>query len=430
MKKLTALFLAAGMVMAASAPASAVDVKFDGNYQFTFEGYSSGFDGKNEEFVAQRLRLGATFAASENLSGYLQFQFGTDEWGTRDYKHGTHGKSVAARQVYIDWKVPGTPVQVRMGRQAAALPAEAFGGNSVMDAGGSGFMQDGIVVASPVTDWLGLSAMWMRFGADGTDVDASKNNDLFAAIADLKFDGISGAVYAAYASFQDPADVVYGARNFSGEGDAYWVGATATLSAFDPFTLKLSALYGEASADEAGVKGNKGWDIQAKASYAMDFGTPVFGGWYASGAEDGNGNMPTVGGYFAPTTTYYDGAYSLGGGNIATDDIQGTWGVMAGIEGFSFLQNLTHDFTVAYIAGTNEYVETAGKAITAAKYLTDEDATVEFNFNSHYKIYKNLVAHLELAYLINDLNDKAVNAKDVKLDEDDWRVALTFQYKF
>ena len=24
----------------------------------------------------------------------------------------------------------------------------------------------------------------------------------------------------------------------------------------------------------------------------------------------------------------------------------------------------------------------------------------------------------------------AANAKDVKLDEDDWRVALTFQYKF
>ena len=125
----------------------------------------------------------------------------------------------------------------------------------------------------------------------------------------------------------------------------------------------------------------------------------------------------------------YACAYSLGGGNIATDDIQGTWGVMAGIEGFSFLQNLTHDFTVAYIAGTNEYVVEGGKANTAAAYLTDEDAIVEFNFNSHYKIYKNLVAHLELAYLINDLNDKAVAGVN-KLDEDDWRVGLTFQYKF
>ena len=45
------------------------------------------------------------------------------------------------------------------------------------------------------------------------------------------------------------------------------------------------------------------------------------------------------------------------------------------------------------------------------------------------KLTINLVAHLELAYLINDLNDKAVAGVN-KLDEDDWRVGLTFQYKF
>ena len=45
MKKLTTLLLAAGMVFAASAPASAVDVKMDGIYEFQFtQGAGVNFD--------------------------------------------------------------------------------------------------------------------------------------------------------------------------------------------------------------------------------------------------------------------------------------------------------------------------------------------------------------------------------------------------
>ena len=69
MKKLVTLLAAAGMVAASTAPANAVDVKFDGRYRFSFMTGQSGFDGANEEVTQQRFRLGMTFAASENLSG-------------------------------------------------------------------------------------------------------------------------------------------------------------------------------------------------------------------------------------------------------------------------------------------------------------------------------------------------------------------------
>ncbi len=431
MKKLTALFLAAGMVMATSAPASAVDVKFNGRYQFTFQTQAKGFNGDNVEQVSQRLRLGATFAASENLSGYMEFQFGTEQWGTRDYKHGSYGKDgVMARMVYIDWKVPATAIKVRMGRQTVALPAEAFGDNSVLS-GGWG-VHDGIVVSSPVTDWLGLSAMWMRAGADkdNLDVDEGANSDFFAAVANMKFDGISGAVYGAYAAL-DQAEAFKSVHDIkqdlpNAEGDAFWLGATATLSYFDPFTLKLSAVYGDFSSDdEAVAKDREGWNIQAKASYKLGFGTPVVGAWYAAGDDDyyGEANMPSLAGRFMPTRSYNDNAKALHAGNSRID-MDGTWGVQVGIEKVSFLSGLSHDFLVTYVEGTNDK-KFADK--TSANYLTEEDAFVSFDLISSYKIYKNLSAHLELSYIINDFDDKSsVGQKD----EDDWRAGLTFEYKF
>ena len=433
MKKLTALFLAAGMVMAASAPASAVDVKFNGRYQFTFQTQSKGFDGKNIEQVSQRLRLGATFAASENLSGYMEFQFGTEQWGTRDYKHGSYGKDgVMARMVYIDWKVPATAIKVRMGRQTVALPSEAFGDNSVLS-GGWG-VHDGIVVSSPVTDWLGLSAMWMRAGADkdNLDVDEGANSDFFAAVANMKFNGISGAVYGAYAALDQAAafDNVHDIKQDlpNADGDAFWLGATATLSYFDPFTLKLSAVYGEADVNDSAAADWAGWNVQAKASYKLGFGTPVLGAWYASGDDDDakngkEGNMPSLAGRFMPTRSYNDNAKALHAGNSRID-MDGTWGVQVGIEKVSFLSGLSHDFLVTYVEGTNDKKNVTS---AAANYLTEEDAFVSFDLISSYKIYKNLSAHLELSYIINDFNDQCKVGQD---DEDDWRVGLTFEYKF
>ena len=77
MKKLVTLLLAAGMTASVCSPASAVDVKMDGRYQFQFQTGSEGFRGQNTDYAVQRLRIGMTFLAGENLSGYLQLQAGT-----------------------------------------------------------------------------------------------------------------------------------------------------------------------------------------------------------------------------------------------------------------------------------------------------------------------------------------------------------------
>ena len=448
MKKLATLLLAAGMVVASTAPANAVDVKVSGEYRHSFS-TGSDFLGNNAEDFRHRMRLNLALAASENLSAFVQFQLNHgNQYGSAD-KHGT-GSNIQTRQLYLDWVVPTTAIKVRMGRHQLGLPEEAFGSNSIL---GAGFgARDGIVVTAPVTDWLGLTGIWARLGTDGdTDLDTNNTDDMFALAANLKFEGVSGAVYAAYATLDDNSkqdNWVIGdtgdikndpaaryARNTwndgrpSAEGDAYWVGFTSTFTFFDPFTLKLSAAYGEFNAANKGDANANGWNVQVKGSYALPFGTAVLGGWYFSGNDDeGKGYMPNAG-YFAGTNHIYDGYVSLT--NPSFTNNFGTWAVQAGIEGVSFLEDLTHDFHVTYMEGTNDK-ELGNNTFYLKKgawtgKMTDDDASVEFTLNNVYKIYKNLAAHLELAYVINDFGDAA---EKEGFTEDDWYASLTFQYKF
>ena len=448
MKKLATLLLAAGMVVAANAPASAADIKVDGFQMFTFERQHHGFgsadatDGDNSETVKQRTRLGLKITASENLSGYIQFQMGSETWG--DYARGAggdkHGRyDVQTRQAYVDWKVPATGIKVRMGRQQLGLPTDAFGGNAVMSAGWGG--RDGVSVSAPVADWLNLNAFWVRAASTGgADVDAEDNADVFALAAAMKFDGLSVTPWIAYAAMdKGVADKVGVSETedinlLDDNADLYWAGFTSTFSYFDPFTLKLSAAYGKASYEDSDNEDRDGWYVQAKASYKLAFGTPVLGAWYASGDDNdvdnaGEGWIPMINGQFTPTTSFHNGAYGLGG-ELALENIAGTWGIQAGIEGVSFITDLTHEFKITWMQGTNDKDNAAGaikNGIAAANYLTTEDNVFSFDFGTTYNIYKNLAANLELSYLINDFGSEY---EDAGYDEDDWRVALTFKYTF
>jgi len=445
MKKLVTLLAAAGLVAAAAAPASAVDVKVDYRHRISIKSGTDDFTGTNLEEMKNRVRLGLTMAASENLKAYVQFQLlHNHQLGDIAGTHGDNDTTV--RQMYMDWKIPGTAAKVRMGRQEMGLPVDAFGSNSVMDPGyGS---RDGIVVTSPVTDWLSLTALWSRANyqpyaytvtkdskttvSTAHDLDKNHSDDIYAAVANLKFDGVSASVYAAYATLDAgmtsnaDGDGLTAYKKFANgstlpnfEGDAYWIGFTSTWTFFDPFTFKLSAAFGEAAADEDGVKGQKGWNIQAKASYKTAYGTPVLGAWYFSGDEkDELGTMPSVQGAFNPTKWYNDGAKGLNGG-LGKENPMGHWGAQIGVENVSFLKDLSHTFLISYLEGTNDVdPDDAG-----AYYLTTEDSLVAFDLINTYQIYKNLAMHLQLNYIISDFETKT-------LDEDGYGAEITFEYRF
>ena len=457
MKKLTTLLLAAGLVFAASAPASAVDLKMDGQYLFSFITGERVGTGQNFDEAGQRLRLGMTLTANENLSGYFQVQVGTgvDSTGTYDWGSDPSGNStkIGMRQAYVDWVIPQTVVKVRMGRQLVGLPEDAFGKNAIMHPGWQG--RDGIVVTAPVTDWLDLTAFWLRGAYDSIntyDTDQSNKSDFFAATAAFKFDGFSFTPYVMYASLDkssvldEGGDAVVGnAVNTSADGtsiladgNAFWAGTNFVMSYFDPFVLKVSGAYGmvsyDASSDGVNYQDRHGWYVQAKASYKTAYGTPILGAWYGSG-DDHNVQyarqdwIPTFNGRFHPTLGYSSGEFALYD-TTTRHNISGTWGLQAGIEDVSFLQDLTHKFTVTWFQGTND--SNLALAENPYKYMTSNDNVVEFNLASTYQIYKNLTACLELAYMITDYSkgDHATWAAGNETDKDGWSTALTFQYMF
>ncbi len=443
MKKLTTLLLAAGMICAASAPASAVDVKMDGEYMFSYILGERVGTGDNFDEAGQRMRLGMTFTANENLSGYLQLQAGIDADKATGYDWGTSNNAntkLGVRQAYIDWMIPQTTVKVRMGKQLVGLPKDAFGKNAVMNPGVNS--RDGVVVSSPVTDWLDLTAFWVRagylsdngpFGGIGNDTDTSKKSDLFSVAAALKFDGFSVTPYVMYGAI-DKGNTMQGSTDGTlniADGNAYWFGATATMTYFDPFTLKLSGAYGTMNYEGVGAPNDRdGWYIQAKASYKTAYGTPILGGWYGSGDDSDakyarQGWIPTVGGRFHPTIGYCAGEYGLFD-TTSRHNIAGTWGVQAGIEDVSFLEDLSHTFTVTYWQGTNDDKLAGG--LNPWEYMTTSDSVVEFNLANTYNIYKNLTAVLELSYMITDYDKGDHGMKNI--DKDGWSTALNFAYKF
>ena len=216
------------------------------------------------------------------------------------------------------------------------------------------------------------------------------------------------------------------------DGNAFWAGTNFVMSYFDPFVLKVSGAYGMVSYDTANDGTNwqdrHGWYVQAKASYKTAYGTPIFGGWYGSGDDSdaqykGQGWIPAWAGRFHPTFGYSAGEFGLFD-TTTRHNISGTWGLQAGIEDVSFLQDLTHKFTVTWFQGTND--SNLALAENPYKYMTDNDNVVEFNLASTYKIYKNLTACLELAYMITDYSkgDHATWAADNETDKDGWSTAL------
>ncbi|MDR1686534.1 MAG: porin, partial [Desulfovibrio sp.] len=177
MKQAKLLLLSLVLVLAASggARADGVDIKVKGEWDFAF-GWTGNFGfthsvhgdaygtGDDPSYAQQRIRTQIDFIISENLSAVYGVQVGTITWGRAEGGVGVEsggqmdsdGANLATHLAYLDWMIPSTGIQVRMGIQGIALPSTPMG-TPVLDS-----QVAGVVVSTPLTDWLGLTAMWLR----------------------------------------------------------------------------------------------------------------------------------------------------------------------------------------------------------------------------------------------------------------------------
>ena len=421
--------------------------------------------------------------ASESLKGVLFLEIGHLTWGKNsdvDSKAqggalGTDGVNVKTRYMYVDWVIPQTEVQVRMGLQNFTLP-NFVTGPAIL--GGGSADGAGITISGQFTENVGATLFWLRAENDNSDNWTQEENyhysdamDFVGITVPMTFDGVKITPWAMYGSIgRDSFDgnVGQGANIRSGllpmnwivdkdetllddqaidrHADAWWVGLGGELTMFDPFRVALEGAYG--SVDMGSVKRDgtnydierSGWYVAALAEYKLDFMTPGIKFWYGSGDDSNSTNgsemLPTIQGSWNAGSYGYDNAYYNAKSCMFGTTPAGTMGVYAYLNDISFIEDLSHVLRVGFVKGTNNttmvrhgLVSDPTKSETL--YLTTADKAWEVNLDTTYNIYKDLALVVELGYINLDLDEATWSrAKVNEFRENNFRGAVSMQYSF
>jgi hypothetical protein len=513
MKHVKLLLLSLVLVLAASgARADGVDVKVKGQWDFIFGwtgnlGFTDSVHGDAFEtgsdagYARQRIRTQINFIISENLTAVYGVQVGTFDWGRSGGGVGkgsggqmdADGVNLATHLAYLDWLIPSTDIQVRMGIQPIALPSTPKG-SPVLDS-----WVAGIVVSTPLSDWAAVTAMWLRpydayAGDDAGDNARFDEMDIFGLVlpVDIKCAGLkitpwflysligAGSGYYDYLFRGNAENTVGTDPNSTGRDlsdargartNAFWIGTHLQFNLLDPLVFNVEAIYGklrqteisgfgDALGDRAAVPdgyrlGTSGWFIAATLDYKLEIGnnfsmTPGIVGWWTSGDSSNAynngklGRLPTLSqsnAGFAATSFGTAGAFCIGKDSAVTATGLGTWGIGLQLADISFIKDLSHTLRFAYYKGTNssEAVRNHNNnsvfryASSDNLYLTDKDHVFEVNFDHRYAIYENLTAVIELGWLHLSADQdtwRNVDRRDAESGQNAWKAQLSMRFSF
>lgn len=410
-RKLSCLFLAAGICLACAQPSEAIEFKAKGvwlaSFQYgqhgNFSGKGTGYDPSEDEFEARsRVRIILDAVASENLSGQVYFEIGKAIWGKAT--NGQNGMAlggdqniVKVKRAYIDWMVPNTALKLRMGLQGIGLPYMAMDGPTV-------FQSDVAAITASYTfnPNVSVTAFWARpYNDNYTGNSASSpyanymdNMDMAGLVIPLRFDGFRLTPWGMFAAigpnvyrngdnyFGQTINGVNGhytrsgllslAANSAANGGrvirgldqyatAWWGGLSGEITYWDPFRVAWDFMYGSVSYDDSALD-RQGWLAALLLEYKLDWVTLGLYGWYASGddANMGNGSerLPTVSNDYGVAS--FSGTFigpdinGLERDRIIGNNLNGTWGVGFRLKNMSFLEDLKHTFHISLMGGTND----------------------------------------------------------------------------
>ncbi len=489
MKKLLGIMLTMALVLGTVSGASATDIKIKGYFDFAFGWYSNnnfydagsndaGIFGSEENFDAmQRLRFQIDFVASEQLSGTVQFEIGTIDWGNgggdswgytgvggngRGGALGADGVNVETKHMYIDWIVPETDLNIRMGILPFALPYFANGamsGNAILDDD-----MAGIVLSYSFNEYVAANLAWLRpwnpFISDDVVHPAYQdhdNIDLFALTIPLTFAeyGLDITPWAMYGSIGEVDDrfnsiggSVAGTSALGESGNAWWAGLAFNVTYWDPFFFAFDFMYGSYTSDDVIVpwavdsvdNDRSGWALSAKLGYKFEEVTPTLFGWYGSGSdldEDNlyDGLMPVLSPDWGFTSFGWSNNYGIfRESQVNGANITGTWGIGLGFEDIKLVEGLTNALRVAYFQGTNDsdwgnvpFFARGNPALWGGYLYSTDDWGLEVNLDSVYQIMEGLELYNQIGYIHVDIDDSEHLSNDT---DDAWEFAVGFRYTF
>jgi len=466
MKRLTLLAVALTMVLGMAASAFAapevtvsgnilVNAVWRDNWGFNDDEDDAPGGTENQFQIRQRLDLGFTAVANENLKAVIVFRSTREEFGQNGLEDGQGGAaggggtagddgvSLQLNQGYIDFNWPGTTVNVKAGFQPVALPAAVGGGSIIQDDNATG-----ILASTALNDNVSLLAGWVRFADrnDGKDeAFADSQIDGWVVALPLAFEGVSATPFVVYADLSENAknslDNLTGLKsaNLTAataelEG-AWWAGTSFELSMLDPFILKADVNYGTVQADDDDDE-RSGWLFDVAVEYTgFDFMNLELAYAYTSGIDDDDDNrMPVLSDSWALGTTWF------GGGLITGDDMDNnntTLGFHAvalsatGIQ--SFAEGLSHEAHIVYVWGNNDNDHAlVDDQLVYGHTLMEDDTMLEIDFNTFYKIYDELTLYNGIGYVNLDLDDDSDTWKGNKNGDggDAWKVQFGLKYVF
>lgn len=312
MKKGITAVIAGALMLMMGTSAGAIDFKIKGYISNSIEvatnnkfaNTKGGYKNDDDFSAGERIRLQLDAVASKSLSGVVYFEIGDIYYGNASTGGalGADATIVELKRAFIDWRMPGTDLKVRMGIQGMKLPLYASSGNFVLDDDAAG-----IVASYRFNENFTLTGMWTRLLNDNEfwdggdiaykkgkwsndsnigyvkdpsrpyDVDDPDNDalDFFSLILPLEGDGFKVTPWVGMAAMGDGVgrnpnkdysnDFVKTSRKkfqegmgvYTGTGAAptlleygggetytWWGGLSANLTMWDPFRFKLDFIYG------------------------------------------------------------------------------------------------------------------------------------------------------------------------------------------
>lgn len=471
MKRLAKLLLVAALLFTTTQPAQSADIKVSGLWQHrvSFANRTFGKGMKDEIFrSASRLRTQIDIIATEALKGVVFFEIGHQNWGvaSQGASLGTDGKVLKVRYSYVDWLIPSTDIKVRVGLQGYALPTFTGIGYPILFADGAG-----ITVSEKFNDNLSGTLFWMRAENDNDVNTTGKNSkdsmDFVGMTLPVSVDGFKVTPWAMYGragrdSFTGSDDGVTYARvgmlpllgtaslvsaSESAYGNIWYAGVAAEMTAFSPFKLSFDGAWGSVDMGTSTLNNHSydvkrsGWFTAVTAEYMLDIGTPGLTFWYSSGDNgnmyDGSERLPTIFPDVTATSYGFDGTNYGGAAQVFGFGISGTWAVMAQMKNISYFENLSHTVRGVYYGGTNSAdmvrngaIKNPQATLASMIYLTEKDRAFEFNFDTEYKLYKNLSLFVELGYIRLDLDENLWKSVGYEAKKNNLKGALSIKYSF